>query len=182
MRKLVSFLFMSLDGVVEAPNTFVRPALYGDFTDLIQETIAGQDAILLGRRTYEAWSQFWPGATIEPFASFINNHTKHVVSSTLRELAWAGSVLHGDLAGAIDTLKQQPGKAIGVHGSISLVQSLLLAGLLDELRLVQVPALAGHGRRMFDHQGAALQLDLQSARTTPTGLQYLIYTPQRHQA
>jgi dihydrofolate reductase len=180
MRKLTSHLFISLDGVVESPNTFVRPNLYADFPELIRETIAEQDTILLGRKMYHEWSQYWPGSTIEPFASFINNNPKYVVSSTLSKLEWNHStLLGGDLAGAIGKLKMQPGKMIGVHGSISLVQSLLLAGLLDELRFIQMPAIAGHGRRLLEHQGAALQLDLQHSRTTPTGLQYLIYTPQR---
>ncbi|MDB5933272.1 MAG: hypothetical protein JWQ01_616 [Massilia sp.] len=179
MRKLTSHLFISLDGVVESPDTFVRPNVYADFPDLIRETIAEEDAILLGRKMYQEWSQFWPDSKIEPFASFINNHPKYVVSSTLRSLEWRHStLLSGDLAGAVGELKAQPGKAIGVHGSICLVQSLLLAGLLDELRFIQVPAIAGHGRRLLDHQGAALQLDLQHSRATPTGLQYLVYRPR----
>lgn len=179
MRKLTSFLFISLDGVVEAPNTFVRPDVYGDFTELIRETIADQDTILLGRKTYEEWSTYWPESKIEPFASFINAHRKLVASSTLRSLEWRHSTLLGhDFTKSIAELKAQPGKTIGVHGSISLVQSLLLAGLLDELRLVQVPAIAGHGRRLLDHQGAALQLDLRHSRATPAGLQYLVYTPR----
>jgi len=179
MRKLVAYLIMSLDGVVDAPDTFVRPELYGDFTALIAETIAEQDAILLGRKMYEEWAGFWPGSTIEPFASFINQHPKYVVTGTLRELAWPGSVpLTGDLAVAIGQLKQQAGKAIGVHGSVSLVQSLLSTGLVDELRIVQVPAIAGHGRRLLEQPGAALQWDLQSARSTPTGMQFLVYTPR----
>jgi dihydrofolate reductase len=180
MRKLTAALFMSLDGVVEAPDTFVRPNVYADFPELMAENIAEQDTVLLGRKMYEEWSQFWPGSTIEPFASFINGHQKFVVSNTLANLEWRHSkLLRGDLADAIATLKAQPGKTIGVHGSISLVQSLLLMGLLDELRLVQAPVIAGHGRRLFEHPGAALQLDLQHSRTTPTGLQYLIYTPRR---
>lgn len=179
MRKLISHLFISLDGVVEAPDTFVRPNVYADFPDLMRETIAGEDTILLGRKMYQEWSQFWPDSHIEPFASFINNNPKYVVSSTLRNLEWKHStLLDGDLAGAIGKLKAQPGKTIGVHGSISLVQSLLLAGLLDELRFIPAPAIAGHGRRLLDHEGAALQLDLQYSRATPTGLQYLVYTPR----
>lgn len=178
MRKLISHLFISLDGVVEAPDTFVRPDLYADFPELIQDTIAEQDAVLLGRKMYQEWSQFWPNSKIEPFASFINNNPKYVVSSTLRNLEWRHStLLGGDLPKAIGELKAQPGKTIGVHGSVSLVQSLLLAGLLDELRFIQVPAIAGHGRRLLDHQGAAIQLDLKYSRTTPTGLQYLVYAP-----
>ncbi len=179
MRKLTSFLFISLDGVVESPNTFVRPTVFDDIIELIRETIAEQDTILLGRKMYQEWSQYWPESKIEPFASFINNHPEVVVSSTLSNLEWAHStLLGGDLAGAIARLKTQPGQTIGVHGSISLVQSLLLAGLLDELRFIQFPAIAGHGRRLLDQPGTARQLDLQYSRTTPTGLQYLVYTPR----
>jgi len=179
MRKLTSFLFISLDGVVESPNTFVRPNVFDDISELIRETIAGQDTILLGRKTYQEWSQYWPDSKIEPFASFINNHPKFVVSSTLSNLEWRHStLLGGDLAGAIARLKTQPGKTIGVHGSISLVQSLLLAGMLDELRFIQSPAIAGYGRRLLEHPGPARQLDLQHSRATPTGLQYLVYTPR----
>src|SRR5271154_2944219 len=89
-------------------------------------------------------------------------------------LEWRHSTLLGrDLAGSIAALKAQPGKDIGVHGSISLVQSLLLAGLLDELPFIQFPAIAGHGRRLLDQPGAARQLDLRYSRATPTGLNYL---------
>lgn len=179
MRKLTSFLFISLDGVVESPNLFARPNVFADIPELIRETIAEQDAILLGRKMYQEWSQYWPNSKIEPFASFINTQPKFVVSSTLRILEWRHSTpLSGDLQSAIATLKAQPGKTIGVHGSISLVQSLLLAGLLDELRFIQCPAIVGHGRRLLDHPGAAQQLDLQYSHSTPTGLQYLVYTPR----
>src|ERR1700674_3368376 len=87
MRKLTSFLFISLDGVVESPNAFVRPNVFDDISKLIRETIAEQDTILLGRKMYQEWSQYWPDSKIEPFASFINNYPKFVVSSTLRDLA-----------------------------------------------------------------------------------------------
>lgn len=179
MRKLTSFLFISLDGVVEAPNTFVRPNVFNDIIELIRETISEQDTILMGRKMYQEWSHYWPDSKIEPFASFINGHPKFVVSSTLRDLAWShATVLGRDLAGSIGELKAQPGKTIGVHGSISLVQSLLLAGLLDELRFIQFPVIAGHGRRLLEQPGAAQQLDLQCSRATPTGLQYFVYTPR----
>jgi len=78
MRKLTSFLFISLDGVVEAPNKFVRDDVFKDIIALIGETVAEQDTILLGRKMYEEWSTFWPNSKIEPFASFINNHPKYV--------------------------------------------------------------------------------------------------------
>jgi dihydrofolate reductase len=176
VRKLTANLFMSLDGVVEAPNTFMRPELYDDIPE---EYIAEQDAVLMGRKIYEEWAQFWPDSNIEPFASFINNHPKFVVSSTLRKLEWRNStLLDGGLEEAIRKLKAQPGKTVGVHG-ISLIQSLLQAGLIDELHVTLVPAIAGRGRRLLDHQGAAIQLDLLNSHATPGGLQCLVYTVKR---
>lgn len=180
MRKLTSHLFISLDGVVEAPDRFLRDDLYQDLSLFDEETVTGQDAVLLGRRTYEAWAMFWPGAEIEPFASFINQVPKYVVSGSLRSLDWAPSrLLSGDVLDEIAVLKRQAGQAIGVHGSISLVQALLAAGLLDELRFVLCPAVAGQGRRLLSREGEPIQLDLRSARTTPGGLQYLVFRPRR---
>lgn len=180
MRKLTSFLFMSLDGVVEAPDRFVRVDVFKDIIDLIGETIAEQDAILLGRKMYEEWSSYWPNSKIEPFATFINTHPKYVVSRSLGDLHWRHSTLIDDeLDDRIAELKAQPGKTIGVHGSISLVQSLLVAGMLDELRFIQFPAVAGQGRRLLDQGGGPFQMDLQSSRRTPSGLQYLVLTPRR---
>ncbi len=179
MRKLTSCLFISLDGVVEAPNRFVRDDVYSDLKSLIGETIAEQDSVLLGRSTYEEWSQFWPDAKIEPFATFINNTPKFVASKTLKALGWHHStLLSGRLEDDIADLKNRPGKAIGVHGSISLVQSLLTAGLLDEMRFILFPAVAGQGRHLLSRDGDPIQLQLQSARTTPRGLQYITYSPR----
>jgi dihydrofolate reductase len=180
MRQLVSFLFISLDGVVEAPDQFVRSDVYEDFDDLIGPGVAEQDAVLLGRKQYEEWSSFWPTSQIEPFATFINNTPKFVASNSLKEVNWNRSTLLGhDLPAEIAKLKMQSGRTIGVHGSISLTQSLLLGGLLDELRLVLVPAIAGSGRRLLEHGGPPVQLDLLSSRTTPAGLQYLVYSPRK---
>ncbi|MBL8522194.1 MAG: dihydrofolate reductase family protein [Betaproteobacteria bacterium] len=177
MRKLASYLFVSLDGVVDTPNQYVRGESYADIPD---DSVLQQDAVLLGRKTYEEWANFWPGSTIEPFATFINNTPKFVVSSTLREVGWQYSTLIArDFLGEVTKLKSQPGKTIGVHGSVSLTQSLLLAGLLDELCLVQCPAIAGSGRHLLDHGGPPVQLDLMSSRTTPSGLHLLVYSPRR---
>lgn len=177
MRRLKSFLFISLDGVVEAPDKYLRSDLYEDLPEL---PLTEQDAVLLGRKQYDEWSIFWPASNIEPFATFINNTAKFVVSGTLQEVNWKYSTLIGDdVIGAIAKLKMQPGKSIGVHGSISLVQALLLAGAVDELHFIQVPVIAGSGRRLLEHGGPPIQLDLQSSRATRTGMQYLVYTPRR---
>jgi len=179
MRTVTSYLFISLDGVVEAPERFLREDLYEDVSPLIGETIAEQDAVLLGRTTYEAWSAFWPDSPIEPFAGFINGAPKYVVSKTLTTLDWPGSsLISADLHDAVTSLKRQAGRTVGVHGSVSLVQGLLSAGLLDELRLVVCPVIAGEGRRLLSREGEPIQLDLRSARTTPRGLQFLVLRPR----
>lgn len=135
--------------------------------------------MLLGRKTYEEWSAFWPGADIEPFASFINATPKFVVSKSLKTLGWApATLIGGDVQREIAALKGRPGQSIGVHGSISLVAFLITAGLLDELRLVMCPALSGSGRRLLSRDGAPIQLDLCSSRTTPGGLAYFVFRPR----
>jgi dihydrofolate reductase len=178
MRKVTSYLFISLDGVVEAPDQWVRGDLYEDFPPLIAEMITEQDAVVLGRKTYDEWSGFWPGSTIEPFASFINNTPKYVVSKTLSSVDWSqSSLMARDLADEIAALKRQPGKTIGVHGSISLVQALLTAGLLDELKFTLIPAVVGHGRRLLSREGEPIQLTLDSTQATPSGLQCMVFRP-----
>ena len=147
--------------------------------------------MLLGRVMYEEWAEIWPTSKMEPFAPFINAVPKLVASRTLlaaeraagrpsRELAWKGcQLIDGELAPALAELKAKPGKAIGVHGSIGLVQSMLVEGLIDELRLIVFPAIAGRGRRLLDRDGETIQVDIQSTKTTPTGLQYVICAPRR---
>src|SRR4051812_16481197 len=87
MRKLTSHLFISLDGVVEGPDRFLRRDLYQDLPLVVgEETLAEQDAVVLGRKQYEEWSTFWPDSQIEPFATFINNVPKYVSSKSLKTL------------------------------------------------------------------------------------------------
>jgi dihydrofolate reductase len=149
MRKVVAGHFLSLDGVAERPEAFVTE--FDEETDASGVAlIATQDAVILGRRSYDEWSGFWPGSGIEPFATFINGVTKYVATS--RPLgSWANSAaITGDLAGFVRDLKRETGGDIGVHASISVTQSLLAAGLVDELRLVVAPRIVGIGRRLLD--------------------------------
>src|SRR6184192_3161958 len=151
MRKVVAGLFMTLDGVVESPGTW-QEHFDEDMGEAMMEQLTSQDAVLLGRVTYEEWAGYWPTATDEPFASFINNVRKHVASKTLKTVEWKNSQLLGvDTAAAVRKLKETSGRDIGVHGSIRLVQSLLHQGLVDELVLYVIPAVAGQGlRRLFE--------------------------------
>jgi dihydrofolate reductase len=150
MRKVVAYELLSLDGVAEQPDEF-----FTDFDDVMEDNlgrvIATQDAVLLGRRTYDEWAAFWPPSDIEPFASFINSVEKFVMTSTTPEQTWANTtVINGGLLEFVTELKRRPGGDIGLHGSIALAQSLLEAGLVDELRLVIAPALQMRGRKLFD--------------------------------
>src|SRR3984893_16777430 len=113
--------------------------------------IATQDAVILGRRSYTEWAQFWPDSQIEPFATFINGVTKYVATSTPLDQDWANAtVVDGGLVEVVRELKQQQrGGDVGVHASISVAQALLAAGVVDELRLVVAPRIAGRGRRLL---------------------------------
>jgi dihydrofolate reductase len=168
MRNVVAYELLSLDGVAEQPDEFIT-----DFDEVMRENlrrvIATQDAVLLGRRTYDDWAEFWPGSDIEPFASFINSVDKFVVTATTPGRAWANTtVVDGGLPEFVTGLKQRSGGDIGVHGSIALTQSLLEAGLVDELRLVVAPAVHMHGRKLFD-SGLSRRLTLSRHVASPSG-------------
>jgi dihydrofolate reductase len=150
VRKIVVYELLSLDGVAEAPDTF-----FADWDDAmganLAAVIATQDAVILGRRSYDEWAQFWPGSQVEPFATFINGVTKYVATSTPLDRDWAGAtVLNGGLVDFVRDLKQQRGGDVGVHASISVAQALLAVDVVDELRLVIAPRIAGRGRRLLD--------------------------------
>ncbi|MGI8882002.1 MAG: dihydrofolate reductase family protein [Jatrophihabitans sp.] len=168
MRKVVAYELLSLDGVAEGPDGFFTEwdeAMDGNLATVI----AAQDAVILGRRSYDEWAEFWPGSEIEPFATFINRVAKHIATSAPFEPQWAKTtVIDGDLVEFVRDLKDQPGGDIGVHASISVAQSLLAAGVVDELRLTIAPVIAGSGRRLLD--GLPL-IRLESIRTvtSPSG-------------
>jgi len=170
VRKVVVYELLSLDGVAEAPDTFFG---WDDALDAeLAEVIATQDAVILGRRSYDEWAGYWPSSDVEPFASFINAVPKHVATSTPLNRDWANaSVIEGELAGFVRDLKERPGGDIGVHASISVVQALIAADLVDELRLVVGPMIAGDGRRLLDGVPAS-KLELIRSETSPAG--YLI--------
>ena len=168
MRKIVLGMLLSLDGVAEDPNRF-----FSEWDDVVDATIprliATQDAVILGRRTYDEWVGFWPGSEIEPFATFINGVAKHVATSAPLEPQWSNAhMIDGDLVEFARRLKDGPGGDIGVHGSISVAQALLAAGLVDELRLAVAPSVAGDGRRLFDRL-PPIRLELIRSETSPTG-------------
>ncbi len=178
MRKIVAALHMSLNGVVESPDTWVFPHGYSN-EEMVQEigaSMASSDTMLLGRVTYEEFAAHWPRQTGE-VADFMNNAPKVVVSTSLDAAEWKNSILiGGNVVEELTRLKQQPGKDINVVGSATLVRSLLREGLLDELKLLVCPILVGGGRRLFE-DGGEVPLRLVDAKTFSTGVQSLTYTP-----
>ncbi|WP_222264593.1 dihydrofolate reductase family protein [Modestobacter marinus] len=174
MRELVTYHLVSLDGVAEEPGNWVFDVDEEVFAHL-GAVIARQDTVLLGRGTYDYWAGYWPGSDVEPFATFINGTPKHVVTSRPLAPPWANSVVvDRSVVEHVRALKQGEGGDIGVHGSITLTRSLLRAGLVDELRLVVAPTIAGTGRRLFD-DGELRRLDLIAVSGTRSGALLLAY-------
>jgi dihydrofolate reductase len=179
MRKIKANLFVSLDGVVEAPEKWTFPYFNEEVGEAVGEGFATSDALLLGRVNYEEWAAVWP--TREgPLADTVNGIRKYVVTTTLDRADWTNSsIITGDVATGITHLKEQPGRDIAMSGSASLVEWLLHAGLLDELRLLMYPIVLGAGRRLFGTGTPQQALDLLAARTYRTGVVDLTYRPVR---
>jgi dihydrofolate reductase len=179
MRKTVAGLFISLDGVVEAPYKWQFDNFDEDMMAAMGAHIDQEDTILLGRVTYQEWAPYWPTSTDEPYASHINNIRKYVVSTTLDKVEWQNSTLiKANLAQEIAGLKQQLGKNIGIAGSPTLVNSLLQADLLDELTLMVHPVVVGSGKRLFTEGGELKRLRLVGSKMTRTGVSLLTYQPR----
>jgi dihydrofolate reductase len=178
VRKIVVYELLSLDGVAENPDQFI--ADWDEAMDAnLAAVIATQDAVILGRRSYAEWARFWPTSQVEPFATFINGVPKHVATSTPLDQDWANAtVIGGDLLEFVRDLKRQSGGDIGVHASISVAQALLAGGVVDELRLVIAPRIAGGGRRLFDGV-PSIELESIVTEISPTGSLLIGYRVRR---
>jgi dihydrofolate reductase len=168
MRKVVLYELLSLDGVAEDPDKFFID--WDEAMDAnLAAVIATQDAVILGRRSYDEWSEYWPDSEIEPFATFINDVAKYIATSTPLGQQWhKATEIEGGLVQFVHDLKNSSGGDIGVHASISVAQALLAADAIDEIRLVVAPAIAGHGRRLLDGLPPIRLESLRSA-TSPSG-------------
>jgi dihydrofolate reductase len=168
MRKVVAYELLSLDGVAEEPNTFFTEwddAMGANLADVIGK----QDTVILGRRSYDEWAPFWPDSEIEPFATFINGVTKFVATSSSLERPWVNTtVIDGGLVEFAWNLKEESGDDIGIHASLSVVQTLLAADVVDELRLVIAPTIAGSGQRLFVGL-PTIRLEQIRSATSPSG-------------
>lgn len=177
MRKIIVAEFISLDGVVESPEQWHFPYLNDQMMSAIWSMNATTDSMLLGRVTYQSFAGAFAHAPADdPVAANMNRPTKVVVSSTLKELEWANSVLlTGDVVDEVRKLKQQPGLDILTTGSITLARTLLRAGLVDELSLLVHPIIVGKGVRLFEDGAPTAGLKLTRSDTFSTGVMHLVY-------
>jgi dihydrofolate reductase len=181
MAKVVVVNHLTLDGVMQAPGRPDEDPRGGfqqggwasrrsdpEMDRLLGERMAGDWALLLGRRTYEDFAGFWPRQTNNPFTPVLNERTKYVVSTTLQEpLPWENSTLVRDVA---EMLAAYEGPDLTVLGSGDLVQTLMRHDLIDEYLLMMHPLVIGSGRRLFPDGGVPAGLRLAGATTTGTGV------------
>ncbi|MFN8591808.1 MAG: dihydrofolate reductase family protein [Thermomicrobiales bacterium] len=178
MRKIVSGLFISLDGVYEAPDQWHFPYFNEEMGAAVQVQMDAADAMLLGRVTYQEFAGFWPQQSSDEvdIAGYMNQTPKFVVSHSLTDVEWQNSTLvSGNVREALTRLKEQPGKNISVVGSGTLVRSLLQEGLLDELRLLVHPIVVGKGKRLFPDGSGPVPLRLTESESFSTGVLALTY-------
>jgi dihydrofolate reductase len=179
MRKLTAGLFMSIDGVVEAPNLWQFDRFDDELGARMGAMLSAVDTAILGRTGYEEWAAYWPRAeNTDPFGQFINPVKKYVASHTLSgELEWENSTLiEGDLVDFLTELKQTEGGEISVFSSISLVRQLFVGGILDELTLMIHPVIAGQGQRhLFEPDDPTTRLELVGSEITSKGNAVLTY-------
>jgi dihydrofolate reductase len=177
MRKLVVTEFVSLDGVMESPG-WTFPYWNDEIAQFKGEETNSSDALLLGRVTYEGFAAAWPQSKDEG-AEYFNGVRKYVVSTTLDSADWNNSVLIKDnIVEAIKKLKQEEGTNITVHGSGTLVQTLLQHDLVDSYRLLIYPVVIGKGKQLFTG-GVPATLKLVEAKPFSSGVVALIYEPER---
>jgi len=190
MGKLIVTEFVTLDGVAQAPGGpdedrdggFVHGGWQAPLMDevsggVVFEQAKSMDALLLGRRTYEIFADYWPKASEDiPFTGLLNGVPKYVASRTLGgPLTWQGSTLvTGHLAEGIAAIKERHDE-VHVIGSLDLVQSLLRFGLVDRLSLWLNPLLLGSGKRVFADGTVPTALRLTESVTYPSGTLHLAY-------
>jgi dihydrofolate reductase len=183
MGELIVNTFVTLDGVMQAPGGpeedpsggFEHGGWSFGYWDELMQRIMGESMskpfdLVLGRRTYEIFAAFWPHSD-DPAAEPLNKATKHVASTTLKDLKWENSkLIEGDVADGVRVLKEQDGPELQVHGSANLIQTLLGHGLIDEFRLWTFPLVLGKGKRLFDGGAMPDGLELTDSQASSTGV------------
>ncbi len=183
--------FVSLDGIAQAPGGpeedetggfplggWTVPFFDESVGAFMDEFMGKPFDMVLGRRTYDIFAGFWPHASEEQGAAPLNAATKHVASRSTPTLTWGpADSLEGDVVEAVRALKEQDGPELQVHGSIDLLQTLLPAGVVDELRVLTFPVVLGHGKRLFGEGSGPASLRLVRSSTSGTGVVMSVYEP-----
>jgi dihydrofolate reductase len=183
MRKLISFMVVTLDGYYEGPNgEFDWPNVDDEFYEFSISQLNDIDTLLFGRATYEGMASYWPTPEAQEsdpaVAGLMNGVPKIVFSSTLEKADWQNTrLVTGDAAKEITNLKQQPGKYLALFGSPAFTVSLLEQGLVDELRVMVQPILLGAGKSLFTGLKDRVPLSLQTTTTFSSGNVLLTYRP-----
>jgi dihydrofolate reductase len=191
MRKIIAITQVTLDGVMQAPggpgedpsNGFTHGGWAMPFVDdaagqVIDEIIAGEFDMLLGRRTYNIFAGYWPNQGDHRIAKAFNKATKYVVTRSLDRLDWEKSQrIDGDVVEEVRQLKASDGPALHVWGSSELLQTLIAARLVDEFRIWVFPLVLGEGKRLFENGVPPLGLTLIKTRSTPKGVLVNTYHP-----
>lgn len=174
--------FVTLDGVMQAPGApqedasggfthggWLVPHFDADMGAFMVDIFSRADAFLLGRGTWQIFASHWPHVKGDPIANPLNALPKHVATRTLTTVDWAGSTIVRDPIAEIAVLKETYSRELQVHGSPGLVQSLLAAGVVDELNVLQFPVMVGKGKRLYHEDCAPKAMQLLASRTTGTG-------------
>lgn len=176
MRRLVESTFVTLDGVISSPEVWGRPYWDEELAGYAHKLLFDADALLLGRVTYEGFTQAWP-AREGDYADRMNTLPKYVASTTRRAGTWNATFLRGDVAGEVTKLKDQPGRPILKFGTGELDRLLLKHRLVDEYHLWMFPVLSGGGLRLFDGIGITHLRLLDSTRFA-SGITVLTLAPR----
>lgn len=184
MAKVISTLFITADGVAEIDFDWHFPYFDENMGRAVTEDYDTSDVLLIGRETYDSFAGAWPdreaaGGDDAPMAKRLGDMRKVVVSRQPLEFTWRNSeLIQGGLLDAVAALKADAGVGgVLVPGSISVIQQLLAAGLVDEVRLLVHPVAARKGRRLFDDGDVAYHLKVQATEVFPTGVIRVIYVP-----
>ena len=178
MRKIIAGMFVTVDGVVEASETWNPPYYDDELNQAVLPLLAAAGTHLYGRRSYELFRGVFTSPAAPPHAAMMTATPKVVVSATLNDPDWGPTtVISSDITAALTELKQQPGPDITVAASGTLVRFLLAEHLLDELRLLVHPVVAGAGKRLFTEASRRVALTLLESRPHRNGVVALRYAP-----
>jgi len=178
--RIVVSEFLSLDGVMEAPQNWHFPFISPDMAEATTAHILEAEALLLGRATYEEFAGQWPTKYNNEYgiADKLNAMPKFVVSNSLETVSWNNSsLIRGSVTEAVTELKHRLSGTISVTGSATLIQALERADLIDEYRLMVHPILVGQGKRLFADSTGTARLKLTDTVTFQSGVVGLTYQP-----